>query len=434
MIALPLRGTSSRRFAHGVRCADFRVISLRMTEDQIGALIAVNGLLSQLAGAILLVGLFTALLRSHPRPQPYFRQWTLGWVALVLALGGVAVQYALPDVMTTEPLARRAANLVYQSGKLLYVAYLLAGTLNFTRGDRSRVFMRWAIPGALAYALVSTVAAGSNLNAVMIFQMPLLVAPFLVCAWLLLRLSRSRTTLGSRTTGIVFVCVAVLWILYVVGFAVEGVQPWSRPHGPLYFLLRYNSFFDLILQMLLGYGMVLLLLEDVSRESEDARYQLALAHDRLKQLSLYDALTGALNRRAYDEGAGLEALGGRFGTALMVDMDNLKTVNDTSGHAAGDELLRRLVETLRRGVRPLDRVYRWGGDEFLLLFPAAVPEDVVPRLRAALQAVPELEVSVGAARFSGSEDLAAAIERADRAMYEEKAHNRASRAAVPRAS
>ena len=398
-----------------------------MTDDQIGALIAVNGLLSQLAGAILLVGLFTALLRSHPRPQPYFRQWTLGWGALVIALGGVAIHYALPDVMAAEPLARRAANLIYQAGKLLHVAYLLVGTLNFTRGDRSRVFMRWAVQGALAYALVSTVAAGPNLNAVMVFQMPLLVAPFLVCAWLLLRLSGSRATLGSRTTGVVFVCVAMLWILYAVGFGVEGLQPWTRPHGPLYFLLRYNSFFDLILQMLLGYGMVVLLLEDVSRESEDARYQLALAHDRLKQLSLYDALTGALNRRAYDEGAGLEALGGRFGTALMVDMDNLKTVNDTSGHAAGDEMLRRLVETLRRCVRPLDRVYRWGGDEFLLLFPAAVPAEVVPRLRVALEAVPELEVSVGAARFSGSEDLAAAIERADHAMYEEKARNRARR-------
>lgn len=403
-----------------------------MTDDQIGALIAVNGLLSQLAGAILLVGLFTALLRSHPRPQPYFRQWTLGWGALVVALGGVAVHYAFPEVMTAEPLARRAANLVYQSGKLLYVAYLLAGTLNFTRGARSRVLMRWSVLGALAYALVSTVIAGPNLNAVMVLQMPVLVAPFLVCAWLLLRLSRSRATLGSRTTGVVFVCVAALWILYALGFAVEGFQPWSsRPRGPLHFLLRYNSFFDLILQMLLGYGMVVLLLEDASRESEDARYQLALAHDRLKQLSLYDALTGALNRRAYDEGAGLEALGGRFGTALMVDMDNLKTVNDTDGHAAGDELLRRLVETLRGCVRPLDRVYRWGGDEFLLLFPAAVPEDVVPRLRAALRAVPELEVSVGAARFSGTENLAAAIERADRAMYEEKAQNRARRAAAP---
>ncbi|HEX8253187.1 MAG TPA: GGDEF domain-containing protein, partial [Thermoanaerobaculia bacterium] len=260
------------------------------------------------------------------------------------------------------------------------------------------------------------------------FQMPLLVAAFVACGWLLLRVSRSRATLGSRTTGVVFCCIAALWILYVVGFAVEGFQPWSNPRGPLYFLLQYNSFFDLTLQTVLGYGMVVLLLEDVSRESEDARYQLAVAHDRLKQVSLYDALTGALNRRAYDDGMGLEPLSGRFGTALMVDMDNLKTVNDTAGHAAGDELLRRLVATLRGCVRPLDRVYRWGGDEFLLLFPAALPEEVLPPLREALGAVPELEVSVGAARFSGAEDLAAAIERADRAMYEEKAQNRAKRA------
>jgi uncharacterized membrane protein YhdT len=295
-----------------------------MTEDQIGALIAVNGLLSQLAGAVLLVGLFTALLRSHPRPQPYFRQWTLGWVALVVALCGVAVQYALPDLLAREPLAARAANLVYQAAKLLYVACLLAGTLNFVHGSRSRTFMRWTIRASVAYALTTTVIAGASLNAVMVFQMPLLVAAFVVCGSLLLRLSRSRATLGSRTTGVVFVAIAALWILYVVGFALEGFQPWGRAHGFFHFLLQYNSFFDLILQMLLGYGMVVLLLEDVSREREDARYQLALAHDRLKQLSFYDALTGALNRRAYDEGAGLEALGGRFGTALMVDMDNLR--------------------------------------------------------------------------------------------------------------
>src|ERR1051325_237280 len=311
-------------FAQNVRCADFTPSLLRMTEDQIGALIAVNGLLSQLAGTILLVGLFTALLRSHPRPQPYFRQWTLGWGALVVALSGVAIQYALPEVMTAEPLARSGANLVYQSGKLLYVAYLFAGTLNFTRGDRSRVFMRWAVQGVLAYSLVSTVAAGPNLNAVMVFQMPLLVAPFLVCAWLLLQLTRSRGPPGSLPPGACFSLLAALWILYAVGFGVEGFAPWSHPHGALYFLLRYNSFFDLILQILLGYGMVVLLLEDVSRESEDARYQLALAHDRLKQLSLYDSLTGALNRRAYDEGAGLEAVGGRFGTALMAAREHLR--------------------------------------------------------------------------------------------------------------
>lgn len=401
-----------------------------MNGQDVGALISVIGLLSQLAGALLLVGLFVALLRSHPRPQPYFRQWTVAWVALVVALCGVASQYAFPRPMATQPLAPRVANLVYQSGKLLFVAALLAGTLNFVYGNRSRLFMRMAIPVALLYALVSTLLAGASLNAVMVFQTPLLAGPFVFCAWLLLHLSGSRATFGSRTTGLVFLTVAALWVLYAIGFAVEGFAPWPGRHGPLKFLLQYNSFFDLIFQMLLGYGMVVLLLEDVSRESQDARNQLAMAHDRLRQLSLYDPLTGALNRRAYDEGAGLEALGGRFGTALMLDMDNLKVVNDTAGHAAGDELLRTLVETLRRCVRPLDRVYRWGGDEFLLLFPAARPEEVVPRVREALRAVPELAASVGASQFSGVEDVRAAIERADRAMYEEKRRTRAARGAA----
>lgn len=399
-----------------------------MISDEIGALIAVIGLMSQSGGALLLVGLFAALLRSHPRPQSYFRQWARAWVALVAGLAGVGAQYAFPELMTTEPLAPRAANLVYQSGKLLFVVFLLAGTLNYVRGSRPHVFLRRAVPVALAYALASALLSGPFLNAVMLFQTPLVVGPFLACAWLFLRLPASRATLGSRTTGIVFSTIAVLWVLYAVAFAMEGVPAWEPPDSPLFFLLQYNSFFDLLLQMLLGYGMVVLLLEDVGRENADARSQLALAHDRLRQLSLYDPLTGALNRRAYEEGAALEAVGARYGTALVLDMDNLKVVNDTLGHAAGDELLRRLVETVRRCVRPLDRVYRWGGDEFLLLFPAALPEEVVPRVREAIRAVAGLEVSVGAAAFSGTEDLPAAIQRADRAMYEEKTSNRARRA------
>lgn len=401
-----------------------------MTRDEVGALIAVIGLLSQGGGAVLLVSLFAALLRSHPRPQSYFRQWTRGWVALVGALAAVGVLYAFPAQIAAHPLIGRAANLAYQSGKLLFVAYLLAGTLNYVRGSRPRVVLRWAIPAALAYAAASTVFSGPFLNAVMLLQTPLITGPFLVCAGLLLRLPASRATLGSRTTGLVFLTVAVLWVLYAIALATEGVPASRPPDGPLYFLLLYNSFFDLLLQVLLGFGMVVLLLEDVGRENADARSQLAIAHDRLRRVSLYDPVTGALNRRAFEEGAGLQPLGARYGTALMLDMDNLKVVNDTRGHAAGDELLRRLVETLRGCVRPLDRIYRWGGDEFLLLFPAALPEEVVPRVREAIASEPELAASLGAAAFSGTEDLPAAIERADRAMYEEKARKRDTRAIV----
>lgn len=400
-----------------------------MLPDDVGALVSAIGLLTQTGAALLLVGLFMALLRSHPRPQPYFREWTRAWGWLLLALLGVVVQYSGSGIFS-DGTPERAANLLYQAGKLLFVVHLLAGTLNYVKGVRPRDFLRRAIPAVVLYSVVTTVLPGVLLNGVMLLQAPLVAGPFVVCAVLLLRLPASRSTMGSRATGAVFGLISVLWLAYAVAFATDGVPALREPAGSLDFLLQYNSYFDLLLQVLLGYGMVVVLLEDAKREADDARAQLALAHDRLKRVSLYDSLTGALNRRAYDEGVGLDAIGARFGTAMMLDMDNLKSVNDTFGHAAGDDLLRRLVETVRGCIRPTDRVYRWGGDEFLVLFPGALPDDMLPRIRAAVEAANaedgthELQVSLGAADYAGAEELPAAILRADRAMYDEKARNR----------
>ncbi|HEX2080076.1 MAG TPA: GGDEF domain-containing protein [Longimicrobium sp.] len=406
-----------------------------MSPTDIGELISFTGLLTQTGGALLLVSLFAALLRAHPRRQPYFREWTRAWAWLLAALCGVLAHYAIPGLSGTDTPAVRGANLLYQTGKLLFVVHLLAGTLNYVMGVRPRTFLQKAVPVAVVYAVATALLPGVLLNGVMLLQAPLVAGPFILCSWLLLRLPPSRGTLGSRGTGAVFGMIAVLWLGYALAFALEGIPAVLSPlDGPLDFLLQYNSYLDLLLQMLLGYGMVVVLLEDAKREADDARAQLSLAHDRLKRVSLYDPLTGALNRRAYQDGVGLEAVGASFGTAMMLDMDNLKAVNDACGHAAGDELLRRLVETVRASVRPLDRVYRWGGDEFLVLFPAALPHDVVPRIRAALheanraagvEAGPaKLEVSIGAADFTGAEGIDGAILRADKAMYEEKARNR----------
>ncbi|HEX6040382.1 GGDEF domain-containing protein [Longimicrobium sp.] len=401
-----------------------------MFPEDVGALVSAIGLWTQTGGAFLLAGLFTALRRSHPRPQPYFREWTRAWYWLLAALLGVVLQYGslLP---AGDTLAVRGANLLYQGGKLVFVAHLVAGTLNYVRGVRPRDFLRRAIPLILVYATVTAFLPGVLLNGVMLLQAPLIAGPFILCAWLLLRLPQSRSTMGSRATGTFFGLIAVLWLAYAFAFARDGIPALREPAGSLDFLLQYNSYLDLLLQILLGFGMVVLLLEDAKREADDARAQLALAHDRLKRVSLYDPLTGALNRRAYDEGVGLEAVGARFGTAVMLDMDNLKAVNDAFGHAAGDDLLRRVVEAVRGSIRPTDRVYRWGGDEFLVLFPGALAEDMLPRIRAAFQeanegadASRELLVSLGAADYAGAEEIADAIERADRAMYDEKARNR----------
>jgi diguanylate cyclase (GGDEF)-like protein len=127
----------------------------------------------------------------------------------------------------------------------------------------------------------------------------------------------------------------------------------------------------------------------------------------------------------------LEFAKSTFGTVVMLDMDNLKTINDTQGHAAGDELLAYLARTVRGSIRPLDRLYRWGGDEFLLVLPGAKAEGVAARLAQVVGLAPpiavgadralvRLEISIGAEGYAGGDQLPGAIDAADAAMYHTK--------------
>ena len=104
-------------------------------------------------------------------------------------------------------------------------------------------------------------------------------------------------------------------------------------------------------------------------------------HDRqraaLAAISRADPLTGCLNRRGFEERALAEisASGRRAapGAVLLLDLDHFKPVNDRHGHAAGDELLCWVVQTLEHGLRSSDAIGRLGGDEFAVLFPAIAP-------------------------------------------------------------
>src|ERR671929_1261361 len=98
-------------------------------------------------------------------------------------------------------------------------------------------------------------------------------------------------------------------------------------------VVNFNTYFDLLLNIALGFGMVVLLMEDAKREVDDAQSELRVAHDQLRRAALYDTLTDSLNRRAYEQGVGLEMARGTFGTVVIADLDNLKAVNDAFGHA-----------------------------------------------------------------------------------------------------
>lgn len=407
-----------------------------MTPDQVAQQIGFLGVCVQFASAVLLSVLFF-LLRRHALRRAYFAMWARAWLALTVAMAAVVLMTspALADNLPVDSAKRFAFRFAYQYSKLLYCALLIAGTRVYAYGSQSRSLYMWGVFGSAAYAAIGLGFLNNIVSGVAI-QAPAVVGSFAYCAATLLRLPNSRRSLGSTATGGIFAGVALLWAIYFFALTDWWVPFFPALVGPLQAVAEFNPHIDALLQMLLGSSMIVMLMEDAAREADAARAELAVAHDKLRRDALYDSLTGTLNRRAFVEGVGLEMAKASFGAVVVLDMDNLKTVNDGAGHAAGDELLQHLTTTLRGVIRPTDRLYRWGGDEFLLIFPGARSGDVQGRIEEAIiNAEPlfvdparppiRLVASVGSAEYVSGEDMSQAIERADGVMYRQKKARRA---------
>lgn len=140
-----------------------------------------------------------------------------------------------------------------------------------------------------------------------------------------------------------------------------------------------------------------------------------------------DALTGAYNRRYFEEQ--ILELGSEDGMA-MLDVDHFKAVNDTYGHKVGDLVLRSIVETIQTCVRSTDAVIRYGGDEFLVCFGHLPKEVFLRRLEQiregvnslAFEAYPALRLSVSIGGKYGSDGTGqeGMIQEADRMLYQAK--------------
>ncbi|MGO9294038.1 MAG: EAL domain-containing protein [Streptosporangiaceae bacterium] len=155
---------------------------------------------------------------------------------------------------------------------------------------------------------------------------------------------------------------------------------------------------------------------------------------RYQELASIDAMTGLHNRRHFMELAeGMFVHARRNGlplTALMMDVDRFKQINDMCGHAVGDLVLTDLARSCRERVRPGDVAGRYGGDEFVVLLPGAA-EQAAERVAGQLTGSPSAVItgggapvsyttSVGIAEIADCEDLPSLLSRADEAMYDAK--------------
>src|SRR5262249_56814247 len=189
---------------------------------------------------------------------------------------------------------------------------------------------------------------------------------------------------------------------------------------------QYTSVFDLLFEILLGFGTVMVLMEGVRSEVEMANKKLTEARDQLELLVQMDPLTEALNRHAFHSllrrpEANHDTT--TSGSVAVLDIDNLKPINDTWGHSTGDKAIRAVARAMRSLVRADDMLFRWGGDEFLvLMFKLPQPEasrrieqlnKVLEENRDRWVGMPvSVTVSFGVAGFSARPDLGPAVEQA----------------------
>ncbi|MEX5558049.1 diguanylate cyclase [Pseudomonas rhodesiae] len=165
---------------------------------------------------------------------------------------------------------------------------------------------------------------------------------------------------------------------------------------------------------------------------------LTQANAELLKLATHDALTGVYNRRRFDEKLAENSLlfqrTGRTFALLLIDADYFKRINDTYGHAIGDEVLAHLASVIEKTTRATDFVARYGGEEFAVLLPEVdepdSPEVVAEKIRAAVAAavfptVGQMTVSIGIGVAEPADrDSLALLKRADLRLYEAKAAGR----------
>jgi diguanylate cyclase (GGDEF)-like protein len=374
------------------------------------------GQLVHTVGALLLAAIFLYL--SRGKGNRALNAAGVAWAFLALSLASLLL-------LSNRGLPYE--NLLFQYWKTFFMVALLTAV---RRMDR---------PTPLARPLTFTALAGLGVSLPIVLwggSGPLFYvvhSALLVIVWaaaaVIIYAGRS-SGLGKRFAALLAIANAAFQAAYAVFFGIDAAS--GVRDDPF---LLYSGFYDLFLEMLFGIGLIIWAMEET-----EAR--LAMIHARAvddtrrrKRLALIDPLTEVYNRHFFDEirpTLEREAAGGAI---VLVDVDELKTINDTKGHDEGDKAIWTIATGIKKLIRGADFLIRWGGDEFLIILPGMDEELAKKRfymLPGKIEEVRQsprlkerayqrfLSASVGVACFSRRFSIEQAIEKADSVMYERK--------------
>ena len=366
----------------------------------------------------------------------YWRRWT-DWVLTTdkrqrirLAMSGLAALLMVFCLVVMNSVA--AAGLASTSEVRVWTACSVLGLIAVYAAIRSGWSRRFKDPALtlaqILYAVTCCVAAFVIAGPARGVTLPILAIILMFGIFGL----TTRQMLG-----------VLVYSLVAFGVASGVVAARDEPDYPTVVAAAYVG---MVIVVLLSSTFLTTRVQSTREHLRRQKAELAQALEQIRQLATHDDLTGLLNRRAMLDRMQLEQRRSlRSGSPLLIallDIDHFKVVNDTHGHAAGDLVLQSFADTVRRNVRDTDVLARWGGEEFVLLLcdtPAADAVALMERLRQAVQAmqvpVPQgggpitVTVSIGLARHTPADPLAGTLERADRALYADKAGGAQARGA-----
>jgi len=371
-----------------------------------------------LAGTTALVVALLLLLVYFYRRRIFIAWWMAAWLLLGVSMLAVARPYS------TTQLNGLIYGISQFLGVLSSLAFVVAADAYRQRPKLRRGYGLVLLAVAI-YFVFMPVALGSE--SVRALGHIVIAGGMLTAGAAHLLLLRHARMLGATIVGIA--------LLGLAGFNIWLAAIASGPHPAAV----TPALVAMTVLFLVGaLGQQLLAFEDMTFELQRINRRLETAQDELRQLVITDPLTGTRNRRFFHEVIGRELhRHKRYEVPLsivFIDVDRFKAINDTLGHETGDRVLRDVAGFLLKNIREADYVFRWGGDEFLVLISCG--EEEARRRALTLQQAfagsphvkdlpPGVALSIGCVEVpADTEDIMALVQQADEKMYVDKKRRR----------